>query len=133
MTRGLLLLAVLYRVISASAQPASDPLQSGIYGQDTIGDLDAAIRIYRQILDSGTGVRLYAAHAQYRQRTASPVETRIAHNASSACQAHLISTVPFNSPRRVQKYAANSIATPSRAAPNSPPTYLVRVLSIVRG
>jgi len=67
MTRGLLLLAVLYRVISASAQPASDPLQSGIYGQDTIGDLDAAIRIYRQILDSGTGLRLYAAHAQYRQ------------------------------------------------------------------
>ena len=86
MTRGLLLLAVLYRVISASAQPASDLLQSRIYSQDTIGDPDAAIRIYRQILDSGTGVRLYAAHAQYRQRTASPVETRIAHNASSAAR-----------------------------------------------
>ena len=67
MRRGFLLLAALYWVIAASAQPASDLLQSGIYSQDTLGDLDAAIRIYRQILDSGTGLRLYAAHAQYRQ------------------------------------------------------------------
>jgi hypothetical protein len=66
MRRGFLLLAVAYWAISAFAQPASDLLQSGIYSQDTVGDLDAAIRIYRQILGSGTGMRLYAAHAQYR-------------------------------------------------------------------
>src|SRR5438045_5697965 len=48
------------------AQPASDLLQSGIYSQDTAGDLDGAIRIYRQILDAGEAMRLYAPQAQYR-------------------------------------------------------------------
>ena len=59
--------ALLCLASSASAQPASDLLQSGIYHQDTLGDLDAAIRIYRQILSSGAGVRLYTAQAQYRR------------------------------------------------------------------
>ena len=54
---------------SAAAQPASDLLQSGIFSQNTLGDVDGAIRIYRQILDSGPGLRLYAAQAQYRLGT----------------------------------------------------------------
>lgn len=61
-----LLLLELVLLVSAAAQPASDLLQSGIYSQDTQGDLDAAIRIYRQILSAGDGMRLYAAQAQYR-------------------------------------------------------------------
>jgi tetratricopeptide (TPR) repeat protein len=64
------LVAVLFCLAdSAAGQPASDLLQSGIYSQDTLGDLNAAIRIYRQILDSGSGLRLYAAQAEYRLGT----------------------------------------------------------------
>ena len=53
----------------AAAQPASDLLQSAIYSQDTRGDLDAAIRTYRQILDAGASMKLYAPQAQYRLGT----------------------------------------------------------------
>src|SRR5215467_12536812 len=52
-----------------AAQPASDPLQLAIYSQEVKGDLDGAIRIYRQILDAGAPMRLYAAQAQYRLGT----------------------------------------------------------------
>ena len=50
----------------AAAQPASDLLQTGIFEQETAGDLDGAIRIYRQILSSSADMRLYAPQAQYR-------------------------------------------------------------------
>jgi hypothetical protein len=60
---------VLLALTTLAAQPASDLLQSGIFTQDTKGDLDAAIRIYRQILDGGPGLRLYAAQAQFRLAT----------------------------------------------------------------
>jgi tetratricopeptide (TPR) repeat protein len=50
----------------ALAQPASDLLQSGIFDQETTGDLDSAIRTYRQILSSSADLHLYAAQAQYR-------------------------------------------------------------------
>jgi hypothetical protein len=53
----------------AAAQPASDPLQLAIYNQEVKGDLDGAIRVYRQILDAGAPMRLYAAQAQYRLGT----------------------------------------------------------------
>jgi len=49
-----------------AGQPASDLLQSAIFAQETAGDLDGAIRIYRQILDASPGMRVYAAQAQYR-------------------------------------------------------------------
>jgi hypothetical protein len=49
-----------------AGQPASDLLQSAIFAQETAGDLDGAIRIYRQILSSPPGMRAYAAQAQYR-------------------------------------------------------------------
>jgi hypothetical protein len=62
---GRLLLGAVWLAGSAAAQPASDLLQSGIYNQETTGDLDAAIRFYRQILNAGASQRLYAAQAQF--------------------------------------------------------------------
>jgi Ni/Co efflux regulator RcnB len=50
----------------AIAQTAAELLQKGIYTQETLGDLDAAIKIYRQIVASASETRVYAAQAQYR-------------------------------------------------------------------
>jgi len=66
MRRALLLLAAAWSAGTAGAQPASDLLQSGIYNQEASGDLDAAIRIYRQILSAGPAQRMYAGQAQFR-------------------------------------------------------------------
>src|ERR1022692_4852788 len=41
-------------------------MQKGIYTQETAGDLDGAIAIYRQIVSSGNSPRDLAAQAQYR-------------------------------------------------------------------
>jgi hypothetical protein len=49
-----------------SAQTAAELLQKGIYTQDAVGDLDGAIRIYRQILTASSFPREYAAQAQGR-------------------------------------------------------------------
>ena len=65
MARGVVILC-LCLAAPALAQPASDLLQSGIFAQETAGDLDGAIRIYRQILKALPEMRLYAAQAQYR-------------------------------------------------------------------
>jgi hypothetical protein len=62
---GLVLLGAVWLAGTVAAQPASDLLQSGIYNQETTGDLDAAIRIYRQILNAGASQRVYAAQAQF--------------------------------------------------------------------
>jgi hypothetical protein len=49
------------------AQPtAAELLQKGIYTQETAGDLDDAIKIYRQIVDSHPAQREIGAQAQYR-------------------------------------------------------------------
>jgi Tetratricopeptide repeat len=50
---------------TVNAQPASDLLQSAIYNEEALGNPDAAIRIYRQILSS-PDLKVYAAQAQYR-------------------------------------------------------------------
>ncbi len=50
----------------AFAQTASELLQKGIYTQETAGDLDGAVSIYRQIVKSGNTPRDIAAQAQYR-------------------------------------------------------------------
>src|ERR1700720_300410 len=49
-----------------SAQTAAELLQKGIYTQDAVGDLDGAIRIYRQVLTASSFPREYAAQAQGR-------------------------------------------------------------------
>ncbi len=53
-------------VITVYAQTAAEQMQKGIYTQETAGDLDGAIAIYRQIVNSGNSPRDIAAQAQYR-------------------------------------------------------------------
>lgn len=48
-----------------SAQTVTEQMQKAIYAQETEGDLDGAIQIYRQILTSGPSRQL-AAQAQFR-------------------------------------------------------------------
>jgi hypothetical protein len=51
----------------AQTQPtAVELLQKGIYAQETAGDLEGAVKIYRQIVDSHPVQQEIAAQAQYR-------------------------------------------------------------------
>jgi len=50
--------------LSAPAQTVAEQLQKGIFAQQTSGDLDAAIQIFRQIIASNPVDRSYAAQAQ---------------------------------------------------------------------
>jgi len=61
-----MLTGVLLFAVSAAAQTAAEQLQKGIYEQESAGDLDAAIQIYRQILSSNPSDRKLAAQAQFR-------------------------------------------------------------------
>jgi hypothetical protein len=58
--------AVALLALPALTQTTGELLQKGIYTQDTAGDLDGAIAIYRQIVNSGNSPREIAAQAQYR-------------------------------------------------------------------
>ncbi len=49
-----------------SAQTASELLQKGIYLQETVGDLDSAIKAYRQVVQMSKESRDSAAQAQFR-------------------------------------------------------------------
>ena len=60
------LVATLLWGIPASAQSAADLLQKGIYAQETLGDLDGAIKSYRQVLTSYPANKQTAAQAQYQ-------------------------------------------------------------------
>jgi Tetratricopeptide repeat len=51
-------------VTSAAAQSPADLLQKGIYAQETSGDLDSAIKIFRQVANSPN--KSIAAQAQYQ-------------------------------------------------------------------
>jgi outer membrane protein assembly factor BamD (BamD/ComL family) len=46
------------------AQSVEEQLQRGIYTQQTAGDLDSAIRIFRQVIASNPPRKVYAAQAQ---------------------------------------------------------------------
>ena len=48
------------------AQTMSDLLEQAIFKEETVGDLDAAIKIYEQIVAEAKANRSYAAQAQYR-------------------------------------------------------------------
>src|SRR5256885_17179162 len=48
------------------AQTTAELLQKGIFAQETEGNLDNAIMIYRQIVNSAPSQRDLAAQAQYR-------------------------------------------------------------------
>jgi hypothetical protein len=51
--------------VGAGAQSAADLLQRGIYEQQTAGNLDSAIQIFRQVANSAADKKI-AAQAQYQ-------------------------------------------------------------------
>ena len=61
-----LALAVCITITPALAQTTTELLQKGIYAQETEGNLDNAILIYRQIVNSAPSQRDLAAQAQFR-------------------------------------------------------------------
>ena len=53
--------------VPVSAAPSSAVLlEKGIYTEETVGDLDAAIKLYQQIVNDAKANRQYGAQAQYR-------------------------------------------------------------------
>ena len=60
------LAATLIAAIPSAAQTTAELLQRGIFAQETEGNLDNAILIYRQIVNSAPADRELAAQAQYR-------------------------------------------------------------------
>ncbi|MGB2864719.1 MAG: sugar-binding protein [Sedimentisphaerales bacterium] len=63
----ILLLAVVLIASAALAKSASVLLQEGLYAEEVDGDLDAAIRIYAQVIKDGSAQRSHIAQAMYRQ------------------------------------------------------------------
>ncbi len=61
---GALALSVL--ACRGAAQSPAELLEKGIYTQETVGDLDHAVEIYRQIVSASPAARTYVAQAQYR-------------------------------------------------------------------
>lgn len=59
-------LAVCITITPSFAQTTTELLQKGIYAQETEGNLDNAILIYRQIVNSAPSQRDLAAQAQFR-------------------------------------------------------------------
>ena len=63
--------AVLFAImVAASAQAhadsAAEMLEKGIYNEDTVGNLDEAIKIYRKVVELGEQAEAVAAKAQFR-------------------------------------------------------------------
>ncbi|MCC6590318.1 MAG: DUF3108 domain-containing protein [Bryobacterales bacterium] len=70
----------------AVAQSPSDLLQKAIYTQETVGDLDGAIQLYKRVVTAAKDVRPYGAQAQYRLglcllKKGNPVEAATAFKA----------------------------------------------------
>jgi hypothetical protein len=62
----IVVLAASLAAMPSAAQTASELLQKGIYTQDTVGDADAAIQLFRQAFSAAGTERDLAAQAQYR-------------------------------------------------------------------
>lgn len=60
------ILAAVFTTTPSWAQSTSTLLQKGIFTEETVGDLDAAIKIYEEIVADAEKNRAYAAQAQYR-------------------------------------------------------------------
>jgi len=60
------LVATLLLAFPAGAQSAADLLQKGIYAQETQGDLDGAVKLYREVVASRNASPQIAAQAQYQ-------------------------------------------------------------------
>ena len=62
-----MVVAVAMGICSAAwAESASVLLEKGIYTEETVGDLDGAIKIYKQIVNDTEADRQYVAEALYR-------------------------------------------------------------------
>ncbi len=59
-------IATLLMASAVRAQSAADLLQKGIHAQETVGDLDGAIQIFRQVVASPNTNKQLAAQAQYQ-------------------------------------------------------------------
>jgi hypothetical protein len=59
-------IAALLFISPGSAQTAADLLQKGIHAQETLGDVDGAIQIFRQVAASASSNKPLAAQAQYQ-------------------------------------------------------------------
>ena len=59
-------LACSYLPDFARAATASELLEKGIYEEETVGNLDAAIRVYEEVIAAGKSARNAAAEAQFR-------------------------------------------------------------------
>jgi len=59
-------MVTLFLAFAASGQSAADLLQKGIHAQETVGDLDGAIQIFRQVVASPNTAKPLAAQAQYQ-------------------------------------------------------------------
>jgi hypothetical protein len=60
------LMAGLGAVVAAGAESAGDRLQKGIYQEETVGDLDAAMKIYQEIVANEKANRPHVAQAKHR-------------------------------------------------------------------
>ncbi|OHB80591.1 MAG: hypothetical protein A2Z25_01075 [Planctomycetes bacterium RBG_16_55_9] len=63
----LFLLAVVLAAPAAPAKEAGVLLQEGLYAEEVDGNLDAAIKIYEQVINDGSAQRSHVAQALYRQ------------------------------------------------------------------
>jgi hypothetical protein len=52
---------------AAAGKSTSTLLQEGLYAEEVDGDLDAAIKLYQQVITKGTAQRSHVAQAMYRQ------------------------------------------------------------------
>ncbi len=62
----LLLLLSAHIIFAASTKPASVLLQEGLYAEEVEGNLDAAIKIYQEVITASQQMEQSAAHAKYR-------------------------------------------------------------------
>ncbi len=62
-----LLLTILSAAIASQPKQASVLLQEGLYAEEIDGDLDAAVKIYQQIIDDKSARKNVVAQALYRQ------------------------------------------------------------------
>lgn len=66
MKRIPIIAAALLLAVPCFAQTLTELFQQGIYAQETSGNLDEAVKIYRQVMNSASGQPAIAARAQYR-------------------------------------------------------------------
>ena len=68
-TSAALLLSLITSLLTAAAVAAASPselLEQGIYSEETKGDVDAAMKLYRQVVTEAKAGQAVAAQAQYR-------------------------------------------------------------------